>query len=108
YPVQRQRLPSSPSRTACSSGSGFSDNRSSDCMIIPGVQKPHCNAWLSSKAFCTGCSSPSRASPSIVVISALSAWTASTEQDFTLCPLRCTVQAPQLLVSHPTTVPTLP
>ena len=78
-------------------------------MIMPGVQKPHCRAWLSWKACCTGCSSPSwAASPSIVVTSQPSAWTASTEQHFTLAPSRCTVQAPQLLVSHPITVPTLP
>ena len=77
-------------------------------MIIPGVQKPHCSPWHSRKASWTGCSSPSVASPSIVVTSAPSAWTASTLQDFTLLPFRCTVQAPQLLVSHPMTVPVLP
>ena len=48
------------------------------------------------------------ARPSTVRTSAPSACTASTEQDLTLCPFRCTVHAPQLLVSHPTTVPTLP
>ncbi len=36
------------------------------------------------------------------------ACTASTLQDFTLRPSRWTVQAPQLLVSHPITVPVLP
>ena len=77
-------------------------------MIIPGVQKPHCRAWHSLKAFWTGCSSPPRARPSIVRTSAPSTWTASTEHDFTLCPFRWTVQAPQLLVSHPTTVPVSP
>ena len=44
----------------------------------------------------------------MVVTSSPSAWTASTLQDFTLRPSRCTVQAPQLLVSQPTTVPVLP
>ena len=44
----------------------------------------------------------------MVVTSAPSAWTASTLHDFTLRPFRCTVQAPQLLVSHPMTVPVLP
>ena len=44
----------------------------------------------------------------MVVTSWPSAWTASTLQDFTLRPSRCTVHAPQLLVSHPTTVPVLP
>src|SRR3954465_9047365 len=37
-----------------------------------------------------------------------SAWTASTLQDFTQRPLRSTVQAPQLLVSQPITVPVFP
>ena len=37
-----------------------------------------------------------------------SACTASTLHDFTLVPSRCTVQAPQLLVSQPITVPVLP
>ena len=36
------------------------------------------------------------------------ACTASTLQDFTLRPSRWTVQAPQLLVSQPMTVPVLP
>ena len=54
YPVQRQRLPSRPSRIACSSGSGCSRSRSIDAMIIPGVQNPHCNAWDSWKAACMG------------------------------------------------------
>ena len=44
----------------------------------------------------------------MVVTSAPSAWTASTLHDFTLVPSRCTVHAPQLLVSQPMTVPVLP
>ena len=44
----------------------------------------------------------------MVVTSAPSACTASTLHDFTLVPSRCTVHAPQLLVSHPMTVPVLP
>src|SRR3954467_3215464 len=44
----------------------------------------------------------------MVSTTAPSAWTASTLQDFTERPLRCTVQAPQLLVSQPITVPVLP
>ena len=48
------------------------------------------------------------ARPWIVVTLLPSACTASTLHDFTLRPSRCTVQAPQLLVSHPTTVPVFP
>ena len=44
----------------------------------------------------------------MVVTSHPSAWTARTLQDFTDSPSRWTVQAPQLLVSHPMTVPVLP
>src|SRR4051794_24805778 len=77
-------------------------------MIIPGVQKPHWRAWHSWKASCTGCSLPSWAIPSMVVTSCPSAWTARTLQLFTLRPSRCTVHAPQLLVSQPITVPVFP
>ena len=35
-------------------------------MIMPGVQKPHCSAWLSRNASWTGCSVPSRDRPSTV------------------------------------------
>ena len=78
-------------------------------MIMPGVQKPHCRAWFSWNACCIGSSVPSSASsPSIVVTSPPSACTARTVQLFTLCPSSSTVHAPQLLVSQPTTVPTLP
>ena len=41
YPVQRQRLPSSHSRTSCSPGSGFRLARSTALITIPGVQNPH-------------------------------------------------------------------
>src|SRR3954447_20751655 len=46
--------------------------------------------------------------PSIVVTSASSAWTASTVQLLTACPLRWTVHAPQFDVSQPTCVPVSP
>ena len=63
---------------------------------------------MSWKACCIGCSSPLAAMPSIVVTSCPSACTARTLHDFTLRPSRCTVHAPQLLVSQPMTVPTFP
>ncbi len=44
----------------------------------------------------------------MVVTSLPSACTASTLHDFTQVPSRCTVHAPQLLVSQPMTVPVLP
>ena len=38
YPVQRQRFPSSPSRTSASVGSGTSSRSETAAMTIPGVQ----------------------------------------------------------------------
>ena len=100
--------PRCPRGSASSLGLGSSPSSDTAAMIMPGVQKPHCSAWRSWNACCTGCSSPSAARPSIVVTSCPSACTASTEQLLTLRPSNSTVQAPQLLVSQPTTVPTLP
>src|SRR3954454_10122933 len=77
-------------------------------MIMPGVQYPHWSPWCSQNASCSGCSAPSWPIPSIVLTSAPSAWTASSVQDFTASPLRCTVHAPQLDVSQPTCVPVRP
>ena len=37
-------------------------------MIMPGVQKPHCSAWQSVNACCTGCSLSPLAMPSIVTM----------------------------------------
>ncbi len=42
--------------------------RSTAAMIMPGVQKPHCRPWCWRKASCMGCSLPSVARPSMVVI----------------------------------------
>ena len=41
YPVQRHRLPESPSRICASSASGYFWSRSVAVMSMPGVQKPH-------------------------------------------------------------------
>ena len=77
-------------------------------MIIPGVQKPHWRPWCSWKAACIGCISPLVASPSMVVTSAPSTWTASRLHDFTDSPSTWTVQAPHTVVSQPTLVPVRP
>src|SRR5262245_37555504 len=76
--------------------------------MMPGVQKPHCRPWCSTKACCTGWSAPSGARPSIVVTSLPSAWSASRVQLFTACPSTSTVQAPHWLVSQPTCAPVSP
>ena len=84
--------------------------RSSSCVarIMPGVQKPHCSPCLSQNASCSGCSVPSGASPSMVVIDAPSACTARQVHDLTATPSSSTVQAPHWLVSQPTLVPVRP
>src|SRR5579872_3147712 len=105
YPVQRQKLPVMPSRISRSEGWGWSASNPTAVMIMPGVQKPHCRPCCSQKASCNGCSWPSVASPSIVVISEPSAWTANIVQDFAARPSTSTVQAPHCVVSHPTWVP---
>src|SRR5919197_1545863 len=102
-------LPTSPRRISASvSRSPFVPRSSTPAMIIPGVQKPHWSAWCSQKASWSGWSSPSRARPSIVVISLPSAWTASTVHDFTASPSRWIVQAPQTDVSQPIFFPVSP
>src|SRR5882672_2456383 len=68
-------------------------------MIMPGVQKPHCRPCFSQKPCWIGCSSPSLASPSIVMMSAPSHWTANRLQAFTAWPSMMIVQAPHWLVS---------
>ncbi len=59
-------------------------------------------------ACCIGCSWPSVASPSIVLMSAPSAWTASTVQLFTDSPSMWIVHAPHDEVSQPMFVPVRP
>src|SRR6267378_156505 len=105
YPVQRQVFPAMALRICCSVGLLFLLSRCSVERSSPGVQNPHCSPWHSAKAFCTGCSAPSRASPSTVVISLPSAIGANSVQDFTVRPFSSTVQAPQYVVSQPMWVP---
>ena len=74
YPVQRQRFPRSACRISSSLGDPLRESRSAAVRMMPGVQKPHCSPWCSTNARCSGCSSPSDARPSMVVISRPSAW----------------------------------
>ena len=67
-------------RIAAGSGSGSRASRSTAVRIIPGVQKPHCRPWCSTKACWSGWSSSSAPRPSIVVTSDSAAWSASTVQ----------------------------
>src|SRR5713226_2667573 len=75
---------------------------------MPGVQKPHCRAWLLRKASCIGCSVSPLATPSIVSTLRPSACTAKSVQALTASPSTWTTQAPHWLVSQPTWVPVRP
>ena len=75
---------------------------------MPGVQKPHCRPCSSRNPSCSGCSSLAPASPSTVLISRPSTWTASIVQDLTALPSTSTVHAPQFVVSQPMWVPVSP
>ena len=63
------QVPAIPSRICASVGFGFRSSSTLAVMICPFWQKPHCGTCSSIQACCTGCSVPSLASPSSVVIS---------------------------------------
>src|SRR5215213_8592463 len=77
-------------------------------MIMPGVQNPHWRPCSLLNPCCNRLRSAPLEIPSIVVTSCPFALTASTVQDLTGSPSRCTVHAPQLEVSHPQWVPVSP
>src|SRR5437867_12945242 len=95
-------------RTSSSVGCGFRSSSAAPTSIIPGVQNPHWRPCSSLNAAWIGWRPPSPVSPSTVVTSAPSAWTANIVQDFTGVPSTSTVHAPQPDVSHPTWVPVSP
>src|SRR5207244_13089655 len=55
YVPQRQRLPLSPRRMSSGVGFGCLSRKALQATTNPGVQKPHWEASLSTKACCTGC-----------------------------------------------------
>ena len=69
--MQRHSVPAMPSRICASVGFGFLSSSALAVMIWPFWQKPHCGTCSSIHACCSGCSLPSLASPSSVVISRL-------------------------------------
>ena len=75
---------------------------------MPGRAVAALQAVVLLNASCIGCSSPSVARPSIVVMSVPSAWTASIVQLFTDSPSTWSVQAPHDDVSQPMLVPVSP
>src|SRR3954465_8401085 len=89
---------------------------SSPALIVmrkPGVQNPHCRAWHSRKASCTGCSicppcPSSVASPPTLCSWCPSAWPASIRHERIGRPSTSTVHAPHTPCSQPTCVPVSP
>src|SRR5579862_1579026 len=105
--MQRHSTPFIPSRICASLGLGFLSSRALAVMIWPFWQKPHCGTCSSIQACWMGCSLPSRASPSSVVISLFTA-EAGVMQDRTAAPLTITVQAPHCPSPHPNRGPCKP
>src|SRR5581483_8887993 len=105
YPVQRQMLPDSSSRHSSSLRAWPSSSMASAVITKPGVQNPHWKLWLSRNASCSGCISPSRSRPSIVITLLPWACTASIRHERTASPSTSTVHAPHTPCSHPTCVP---
>src|SRR6266567_2233752 len=70
--------------------------------------EPHCGTSCSIQAFCTLCSTPFCASPSIVVICLPTASLTGSEHERTASPLICTVQAPHWEMPQPYLVPVRP
>ena len=106
--MQRHTFPESAHRISSSVGLGFSARSATEVSIIPGVQKPHwspCSSW---NPVWIACSCAPWASPSTVLISRPAACTANMVHDFVGTPSTRTVQAPQLVVSHPMWVPVRP
>src|SRR5215210_1783205 len=91
-----------------SDGRGVRSSSAVAVMIMPGVQHSHWRPCSSLNPCCKRLRSAPLETPSIVVTSCPFALTASTVQDLTGSPSRCTVHAPQLEVSHPQWVPVSP
>src|SRR5512139_1815018 len=77
-------------------------------MRNPGAQNPHCSASSLNIACCRGLRLISSERPSIVLISAPSALTASTMQEYTDLPFMITVHEPHSPRLQPVLVPTKP
>src|SRR3990172_12216657 len=91
--MQRHSVRFIHSRISESLGLGFLSSSTLAVRICPFWQKPHCGTCSSIHACCTGCSLPSLARPSSVVISPLTLETDVT-QERTAAPSMITVHAP--------------
>src|ERR1039458_7752431 len=105
---QRQRFWSMPRMICSRVGLGFFDSRPTAVSTMPGVQNPHCKASCSMNAFCTGCSAPALARPSMVTTSlSLTVFTLR-KHERTGTPSSSTVQEPQCPSPQPNLVPVSP
>src|SRR5208282_4580427 len=94
------------SRISSSEGDRVWAKSARAAISMPGVQKPHCSAWVSQKASCRMLKvSGSGAKPSTVSTEVPSAWTAKIKQERTGRPSSSTEQAPHTPCSQPVCVP---
>src|SRR5574340_548945 len=89
-------------------GCGFCASSSRDCITMPGVQKPHCTAPASTKAFSMRWPMGSSARPSMVVMLRPSQSTANSRQEFIDEPSTMMVHAPHSPSPQPYLVPVRP
>src|SRR2546430_1285578 len=108
YPVQRQMLPESASRTSCSLGSGLRLSNAYVATTRPGVQNPHWTAPASTNARCTGCSLSSSENDSTVWMLRSAAAAPSTRHAHTRSPSIITEQDPHSPCSHAFLLPASP
>src|ERR1051326_7176750 len=93
---------------SASEGFDFSFSSAATAMIIPDWQYPHCGPSFSTHAFCTLCSAPLVARPSMVVIFLPTAAETGMTHDRNALPSTWTVQAPQTATPQPYLVPVRP
>src|SRR5262245_29846761 len=105
--MQRQSVPAMPCRICASVAFGLRSSNALAVMICPFWQNPHWGACSSIHACCSGCSLPSLARPSRVVICPLTADTGRMHDRVAL-PLRITVQAPHCPSPQPNRGPCSP
>ena len=108
YVQHRQTFPASSAAILASSGRETRLSSAAVAVSQPGVQYPHCIAPVSSQACCTGCSRPSSASPSTVVIRWPATSAAGVEHAVTARRPISTVQAPHAPSPQPSFGPVMP
>src|ERR1700680_3919632 len=105
--MQRHSVLFIPSRICASVGFGCLSSSTLAVMICPFWQKPHCGTCSSIHACCSGCSLPSLATPSSVVISPLPG-VVGVMRERVAAPFMITVHAPHWPSPQPNRGPCKP